>query len=219
MFGTSSRASALQDTRRIFLKLCLMNAHPRESQSLTREATTAQLSHSSVCKDAQPVFCLPVLWDLRTWFDIDIFHCHPTNSLFISILLCFLQVWPGCCQVPPKPSLHKAEQDLLPQPFLPGQVPQPFTMLVAIMQVHQHLTDLKLETIFHVCSNECWVMITFLHLVTMFLLIQPRMPLTFIPKEKLEEATKIRVQHLPKMQSPICHKLQYTARIFNRNYQ
>lgn len=61
MFGTSSRTSALQDNHRSFLKLCLRNAHSRESQSLTQEATPAQLSHSSVRKDTYPVSCLPVL--------------------------------------------------------------------------------------------------------------------------------------------------------------
>lgn len=69
------------------------------------------------------------------------------------------------------------------------------------------LTDLKLDTIFHVCSDECWVMIRFLDLLTTHLMMQPRMILTFSPKEKLEDATKMRFHHLSKMHSPICHKI------------
>lgn len=78
-----------------------------------------------------------------------------------SFLHCFLQAWPGMLG-PPAAISSSGWRTPLTQPLLTEQVLLHVTVSVVITQVQYFpvLTDPKTDTVFHVCSNECWVMIT-----------------------------------------------------------
>lgn len=61
-----------------------LRKQPQHNVDIVRSVKMHRLSPAS-----QP-------WDPRAWSDIEILPYHP-NCLFVSLLHCFLQVWPGCC--------------------------------------------------------------------------------------------------------------------------
>jgi len=64
-------------------------------------------------------------------------HYKEPVSVF-SVLLIGVE---GCCEVPPHPSDLYAEQALLSQPLLTGQLLQHLTIMVALVNLLQFLTD------------------------------------------------------------------------------